>query len=210
MGDRYGRKQGNCQTADKSGALWCYVDSAYSSSCSDLQSSTRYSQLGKAWSYEACSTPARNSPQCGGYGGGSGGHGGQEPICRGNSCYGSNSGQYGGSSGQYVSGGSISNCRHGQICNVGNQHGSNSGQYGSNSGQYGVSSGQYGNQYGSGSSIANCRQGQICNVGSSSGQYNSGHSSGQYNPYNTGSTGFSSGHQSLASILQGRMKTWGD
>merc|ERR1712080_760421 len=185
MGDRYGRKQGNCQTADKSGALWCYVDSAYSSSCSDLQSSTRYSQLGKAWSYEACSTPARNSPQCGGYGGGSGGHGGQEPICRGNSCYGSNSGQYGGSSGQYVSGGSISNCRHGQICNVGNQ-------------------------YGSGGSIANCRQGQICNVGSSSGQYNSGHSSGQYNPYNTASTGFSSGQQSLASILQGRMKTWGD
>merc|ERR1712209_133901 len=29
--DQYGTVQGNCRSADSTGALWCYVDSAYSS-----------------------------------------------------------------------------------------------------------------------------------------------------------------------------------
>merc|ERR1712059_47033 len=139
--DKYGRQQGNCKTADHTGALWCYVDSAYSSSCSDKQLSTRYSQQGKAWSYEACSTPDRNSPQCS-YGGGHGGGHGQEIICKGRSCnggYGGSTGGFGGSNGGYggSSGGSVTNCRFGQPCNVG-----------SSSGQYNPYSGASGGSYG--------------------------------------------------------------
>merc|ERR1711983_472889 len=53
--DQYGTVQGNCRSADSTGALWCYVDSAYSSSCQDLRFSARFPN--NPWSYEACATP---------------------------------------------------------------------------------------------------------------------------------------------------------
>merc|ERR1711953_826009 len=64
--DKFGRTQGNCKTADNTGATWCYVDSR--SSCLDKQRSVRFSQSGHAWSYQACSTPPRHSAQCSGFG----------------------------------------------------------------------------------------------------------------------------------------------
>jgi len=205
--DKFGRTQGNCKTADNTGATWCYVDSR--SPCLDKQRSVRFSQSGHAWSYQACSTPPRHSAQCSNFG--SSGNYQQGVICKGSGCspvggsYPSSSGQFGsggyGTSGSYQTG-SIANCRHGQNCNVGSSGSFGSGSYGSSSGSgssYGSSS--------SGGSIANCRFGQSCNVGyntgsSSSGSFNNGGfgSSGQqYNPYG------SNGQQvSLGSILQGR------
>jgi hypothetical protein len=210
--DKFGRTQGNCKTADNTGATWCYVDSR--SPCLDKQRSVRFSQSGHAWSYQACSTPPRHSAQCSS-GFGSGNYQ-QGVICKGSGCspvggsYPTSSGQFGsggygtsssyGTSGSYQTG-SIANCRHGQNCNVGS-----SGSYGSSSGSYGSSSGSSGSYGSSSGSIANCRYGQNCNVGyntgSSSGSFNNGGfgSSGQqYNPYG------SNGQQvSLGSILQGR------
>merc|ERR1711963_1008976 len=193
--DKFGRTQGNCKTADTTGATWCYVDSR--SPCLDKQRSVRFSQSGHAWSYQACSTPPPHSAQCSGFGSGNFQQG---VICKGSRCspvggsYPTSSGQFGsggyGTSGSYQTG-SIANCRHGQNCNVG---GSGSYGYGSSSGSYGSSSG----------SIANCRFGQNCNVGYNSGSssFNNGGfggSGGQYNPYG------SNGQQvSLGSILQGR------
>merc|ERR1711936_1356792 len=200
--DKFGRTQGNCKTADNTGATWCYVDSR--SPCLDKQRSVRFSQTGHAWSYQACSTPPRHSAQCSS-GFGSGNYQ-QGVICKGGGCS-PVGGSYPTSSGQFVSGGygtsgsyqtgSIANCRHGQNCNVGS---SGSYGYGSSSG-----SGSYGGSS-VGGSIANCRFGQNCNVGyntgSASGSFNNGGfgSSGQqYNPYG------SNGQQvSLGSILQGR------
>merc|ERR1712107_801194 len=40
--DQYGTVQGNCRSADSTGARWCYVDSAHSSSCQDLRFSARF------------------------------------------------------------------------------------------------------------------------------------------------------------------------
>ena len=60
--DKYGQINGNCRTADNSGALWCYVDPRFSQ-CADLRRSTRTSSL---WSYQACATPDIYSAQCGG------------------------------------------------------------------------------------------------------------------------------------------------
>merc|ERR1712098_652819 len=112
--DKWGRIQGNCRTADNSGAVWCYVDSTYSSSCRDLVHSQRFSHQGKAWSYEACSTPSRNSFQCSGGGGGicrgyncGGGIGGG--ICRGGNCGGGGGGS--GCRGRRCGGGGGSVCR---------------------------------------------------------------------------------------------------
>merc|ERR1711936_1152795 len=195
--DKFGRTQGNCKTADNTGATWCYVDSR--SSCLDKQRSVRFSQSGHAWSYQACSTPPRHSAQCSGFGSSSNFQ--QGVICKGSRCspvggsfpssssgqFVSGSGSYGssgsfGSSGNYQTG-SIANCRHGENCNVG------SSIYGSSSGGFGSSSS---------GSIANCRFGQNCNVGYNTGSSSFG-SSGQYNPYG------SNGQQvSLGSILQGR------
>jgi len=212
--DKFGRTQGNCKTADNTGATWCYVDSR--SPCLDKQRSVRFSQSGHAWSYQACSTPPRHSAQCSNFG--SSGNYQQGVICKGSGCspvggsYPSSSGQFGsggygtsgsgsyGTSGSYQTG-SIANCRHGQNCNVGSSGSYGSGSYGSS-----YSSGSYGSSS-SGGSIANCRFGQNCNVGyntgsSSSGSFNNGGFGGtgqQYNPYG------SSGQQvSLGSILQGR------
>jgi len=211
--DKFGRTQGNCKTADNTGATWCYVDAR--SPCLDKQRSVRFSQSGHAWSYQACSTPPRHSAQCSS-GFGSGNYQ-QGVICKGSGCspvggsYPTSSGQFGsgsygtsgsfGTSGSYQTG-SIANCRHGQNCNVGS---SGSYGYGSSSG-----SGSYGGSS-LGGSIANCRFGQNCNVGyntgSSSGSFNNGGfgSSGQqYNPYG------SNGQQvSLGSILQGRKRKEG-
>merc|ERR1712038_1752285 len=55
--DKSGRVQGNCKSADHTGAQWCYVDTSVSSTCQDLSyTSVRFP--GKPWSYEACATPA--------------------------------------------------------------------------------------------------------------------------------------------------------
>merc|ERR1712130_908900 len=53
--DQYGTTQGNCLSADSTGARWCYVDSAHTSSCQDLRFSARFPN--NPWSYEACATP---------------------------------------------------------------------------------------------------------------------------------------------------------
>merc|ERR1719394_439622 len=125
--DKWGRLQGNCNTADNTGAVWCYVDSAYSSSCRDLVHSQRFSRQGKAWSYEACSTPSRHSFQCsGGCGGGGGGGSG----CRGRNCgggFGGGSGCRGRNCGGGGFGGGVSgsgcrgrHCGGGSVCRGGN------------------------------------------------------------------------------------------
>merc|ERR1712038_703278 len=55
--DKSGRVQGNCKSADHTGAQWCYVDNSVPSTCQDLSyTSVRFP--GKPWSYEACATPA--------------------------------------------------------------------------------------------------------------------------------------------------------
>merc|ERR1712014_161004 len=55
--DKSGRVQGNCKSADRTGAQWCYVDTSVPSTCQDLSyTSVRFP--GKPWSYEACATPA--------------------------------------------------------------------------------------------------------------------------------------------------------
>merc|ERR1712038_1117587 len=55
--DKRGRVQGNCKSADHTGAQWCYVDTSVPSTCQDLSyTSVRFP--GKPWSYEACATPA--------------------------------------------------------------------------------------------------------------------------------------------------------
>merc|ERR1712112_92988 len=66
--DKYNRVQGNCKTADNTGAQWCYTE--YGSTCEDQQRSTRFGRQGKTWSYQACSTPSIYSAQCAGYNGG--------------------------------------------------------------------------------------------------------------------------------------------
>merc|ERR1712130_624471 len=53
--DQYVTTQGNCLSADSTGARWCYVDSAHTSSCQDLRFSARFPN--NPWSYEACATP---------------------------------------------------------------------------------------------------------------------------------------------------------
>merc|ERR1719208_184282 len=60
--DAKGEVQGNCLTVDGTGAQWCYVDAAHSSSCQDLVPSQRFPN--NPWSYEACATPSIGSPLC--------------------------------------------------------------------------------------------------------------------------------------------------
>merc|ERR1712064_87463 len=80
--DQYGTTQGNCLSADSTGARWCYVDSAHSSSCHDLRFSARFPN--NPWSYEACATPPHPHPapvpsypvQSGAFTSGAGYHGG--------------------------------------------------------------------------------------------------------------------------------------
>merc|ERR1711872_1192914 len=134
--DKYNRVQGNCKTADNTGAQWCYTE--YGSTCEDQQRSTRFGRQGKTWSYQACSTPSIYSAQCAGYNGGGVGGG----ICRNGNCGGNtggfnggfngNNGGFNGNNGGFNGGfgsGSIANCRHGQNCNVGNNAGLPTGQF---------------------------------------------------------------------------------
>merc|ERR1712115_415660 len=134
--DKYNRIQGNCKTADNTGAQWCYTE--HGSTCEDQQRSTRFGRQGKTWSYQACSTPSIYSAQCAGYngaigGGVGGGVGGG--ICRNGNCGGNTggfNGGFNGNNGGFHGGfgsGSISNCRHGQNCNVGNNAGLPTGQF---------------------------------------------------------------------------------
>merc|ERR1712088_5906 len=67
--DKYNKRQGNCESADHTGAKWCYVDPSQST-CQDL-SYTSKRLPGTPWSYEACATPA-----CGGYNNGGFNNGG--------------------------------------------------------------------------------------------------------------------------------------
>merc|ERR1711942_74834 len=94
--DKYNKRQGNCESADHTGAKWCYVDPSQTT-CQDL-SYTSQRFPGTPWSYEACATPA-----CGGYnnGGYNGGYGSSNSNCRGTKCgsgY-NNGGSTGGSTG---------------------------------------------------------------------------------------------------------------
>merc|ERR1712215_453062 len=96
--DKYGRVQGNCKSADHTGAKWCYVNS-WGSPCQDKQRSKRFS---KPWSYEACATPPAHL--CGG-GGGSCGRWG----CSGGG-FGGGGGGFGGGSGGGGFGGNSCTC----------------------------------------------------------------------------------------------------
>merc|ERR1712121_101274 len=142
--DKYNRVQGNCKTADNTGAQWCYTE--YGSTCEDQQRSTRFGRQGKTWSYQACSTPSIYSAQCAGYNGGGVGGGVGGGICRNGNCGGNTGGSNGGFNGNNggfhggfngnnggfnggFGSGSIANCRHGQNCNVGNNAGLPTGQY---------------------------------------------------------------------------------
>nr|XP_040583508.1 uncharacterized protein LOC121132170 [Lepeophtheirus salmonis] len=59
--DVRGITQGNCNSADQTGAKWCYVDRGHT--CQDTIGSARNDQFGRRRqiSYEACATP-----NCGG------------------------------------------------------------------------------------------------------------------------------------------------
>merc|ERR1712014_355438 len=120
--DKSGRVQGNCKSADHTGAQWCYVDTSVPSTCQDLSyTSVRFP--GKPWSYEACATPAcgynnggfnnggfnnggfsNGGLSNGGHNNGgfsNGGYGVGSSTCRGTKCFGSsglNNGAYGSSS----------------------------------------------------------------------------------------------------------------
>merc|ERR1711915_1135698 len=103
--DKSGRVQGNCKTADHTGAQWCYVDTSVPSTCQDLSyTSVRFP--GNPWSYEACATPACGYNNGGHNNGGfsNGGYGVGSSTCRGTKCFGSsgssglNNGAYGSSS----------------------------------------------------------------------------------------------------------------
>merc|ERR1712154_297851 len=58
--DQYGAIQGNCRAADSTGARWCYIDNALTSSCQDKRFSARFPN--NPWSYEACATPPPPPP----------------------------------------------------------------------------------------------------------------------------------------------------
>merc|ERR1711872_1122218 len=164
--DKYNRVQGNCKTADNTGAQWCYTE--YGSTCEDQQRSTRFGRQGKTWSYQACSTPSIYSAQSAGYNGAIGGGVGGDVgggICRNGNCGGNTGGFNGGFNG-----------------NNGGFNGNNGGFHGNNGG--------FNGGFGSGS-IANCRHGQNCNVGNNAGLPTGQYNNGGFNPYNTGSSGLS-------------------
>merc|ERR1712115_717382 len=160
--DKYNRVQGNCKTADNTGAQWCYTE--YGSTCEDQQRSTRFGRQGKTWSYQACSTPSIYSAQCAGY-----------------------NGAIGGGVGGGVGGGICRNGNNGGF--NGGFNGNNGGFYGNNGGFNG-NNGGFNGGFGSGS-IANCRHGQSCNVGNNAGLPFGQFNNGGFNPYNTGSSGLS-------------------
>merc|ERR1719147_708320 len=177
---QYGKSHGNCLSPDETGALWCYVDDAYSSTCQDATPSKRgYSNpafLNKKWSYEACDTPPAHL--CGSTGGlvsAGGGNGGSNAGFSsgsgGSGSYGSGSSSYGGSNSGFggISGGSGS-------------YGSGSSGFSGSSGGFASSSGGSSNYnggsqgYGSGGSVYDDRF-----TGNSGGSFvsgSSGHSSG--------------------------------
>merc|ERR1712033_114545 len=155
--DKYNKRQGNCESADHTGAKWCYVDPSQST-CQDLSyTSKRFP--GTPWSYEACATPA-----CGGYNNGGYNNGGYNNGGLNNGGF--NNGGY--NNGGLNNGGSInggygsSNCR-GTKCGSG----SISGGYNNGGSIGGSTSGGYNNGgYGS----SNCR-GTKCGSGYNSGSF---------------------------------------
>merc|ERR1712079_804085 len=184
--DKYNKRQGNCESADHTGAKWCYVDPSQST-CQDLSyTSKRFP--GTPWSYEACATPACGGYNNGGYNNGGYNNGGYNNGGSSNSGY---------NNGGYNNGGTIN----GGYNNGGSFGGSTSGGY--NNGGYN-NGGSINGGYGS----FNCR-GTNCGSGYNSGSYGSG-----YSGYNTGVGSGSSGSGSntgfLAGILGGRSKTDND
>merc|ERR1712121_130045 len=165
--DKYNRVQGNCKTADNTGAQWCYTE--YGSTCEDQQRSTRFGRQGKTWSYQACSTPSIYSAQCAGYNGGGVGGGVGGGICRNGNC-GENTGGFNGG--------------------LNGNNGGFNGGFNGNNGGFNGNNGGFNGGFGSGS-IANCRHGQNCNVGNNAGLPTGQYNNGGFNPYNTGSSGLS-------------------
>merc|ERR1711942_81737 len=143
--DKYNKRQGNCESADHTGAKWCYVDPSQTT-CQDLSyTSKRFP--GTPWSYEACATPACGGYNNGGYNNGGSISGGYNNGGYNNGGY-NNGGYIGGStSGGFNNGGyGSSNCR-GTKCGSGY----NSGSFGSGSSGYNNGVGSGSGSYGSGS-----------------------------------------------------------
>merc|ERR1711892_270458 len=88
-----GYRQGNCASADETGALWCYVDNNHNS-CQDKRRSDRYHN--RAWSYEACATPSIY-----------GGNYQNQPVCKGSRCGGYGTGSNFGNNGGYGTGSNL-------------------------------------------------------------------------------------------------------
>merc|ERR1711915_928513 len=130
--DKSGRVQGNCKSADHTGAQWCYVDTSVPSTCQDLSyTSVRFP--GKPWSYEACATPA-----CG-YNNGGFNNGGYNNCGYNNGGY-NNGGFNNGGSGGFNNGGfNTGGFNNGGFSNGGlNNGGHNNGGF--SNGGYGVGS----------------------------------------------------------------------
>jgi len=133
-----GYRQGNCASADETGALWCYVDNNHNS-CQDKRRSDRYHN--RAWSYEACATPSIY-----------GGNYQNQPVCKGSRCGGYGTGSNFGNNGGYGTGSNFgNNGGYGTGSNFGNN-----GGYGGNTGgcARGTKCYNNGNGYGTGGSLA--------------------------------------------------------
>merc|ERR1711872_223684 len=128
--DKSGRVQGNCKSADHTGAQWCYVDTSVPSTCQDLSyTSVRFP--GKPWSYEACATPACGYNN-GGFNNGGFNNGGYNNGGYSNGGY--NNGGY--NNGGYSNGGygvGSSTCRGTKCFGSSGSSGLNNGAYGSSS-----------------------------------------------------------------------------
>merc|ERR1712115_302984 len=144
--DKFNRVQGNCKTADNTGAQWCYTE--YGSTCEDQQRSTRFGRQSKTWRYQACSTPSIYSAQCAGYDGAIGGGVGGG-ICRNGNCGGNTGGFNGGFNGN--NGGF-----HGNNGGFNGNNGGFNGGYNGNNGGFNGNNGGFNGGFGSGS-ISNCR-----------------------------------------------------
>merc|ERR1712189_66015 len=131
--DKSGRVQGNCKSADHTGAQWCYVDTSVPSTCQDLSyTSVRFP--GKPWSYEACATPACGYNN-GGYNNGGFSNGGYNNGGFNNGGF-SNGGNGGHNNGGFSNGGygvGSSTCRGAKCFGSSESSGLNNGAYGSSS-----------------------------------------------------------------------------
>merc|ERR1712038_2099605 len=180
--------RGNCNSKDKSGALFCYVSGNALCSCRDIQVSSflkdnngRY----KYYSYEACSTPERRNCNfnCGNLGDGDLANiykycpGGYRQSSNYRRCYGSS---FGGSNSNYGSSNSNYRPPNNNYRPPNNNFGSSNSNFGSSNSNYGSSNSNFGSS----------------NFGSS----NSNYGSNNYKPPR-------GQQQTLDDILSGRRKT---